>query len=177
MKLFISLSKKRRGFSLAEVIIALGILTFGLIAIASLLLQNMQVEVLNKNYLVASMLAQEGVELVRNVRDENWVQFNDWLEDIPVGTFAIDYQGRSSVNSIPNSIEDAGTKLYLNGESFYSHDSTLRPTAFHRLITVTLIEDADEDKEYILLKSDVMWSGRFGERHYTIDTVLFNWRG
>lgn len=171
MKLSINLHKKNKGFSLAEVVIALGILTFGLVGIASLLLQNMQVENLTKNYLIASMLAQEGVEIVRNIRDENWVLFQDWLVDLPAGTFALDYEGRDSINSTPNTVGDADTRLYLNGSSFYSHTSSLRPTAFYRLMTITVYED------YILVSADVMWSGRFGERHYIIETTLFNWRG
>ncbi len=171
MKLFINFFTNKKGFSLAEVVIALGILSFGLIGISSLLLQNMQVENLTKNYVVASMLAQEGVELVRNIRDENWVLYQDWLDDIPGGNFAIDYRGRSSINITPNNLGDTGTRLYLDGANFYSHDTSLLSTPFYRLITVEIFA------EYILVKSDVMWKGRFGERHYIIETTLFNWRG
>jgi hypothetical protein len=171
MKLLIKFFIYKKGFSLAEVIIALGILTFGLVGIASLLLQNMQVENLTKNYVIGSMLAQEGVELVRNIRDENWVLYQDWVDDIPDGSFALDYRGRASINLTPTTIGDAGTRLYLDGSNFYSHDTSLRATPFHRLITVDIYSD------YMLVKADVMWSGRFGERHYIIETTLFNWRG
>ena len=170
-------TKSEKGFSLAELIIVLGILTMGLLGIVSLILQNMQVENLTKNYLIASVLAQEGVEVVRNIRDENWITNPpvDWLLDIDPGTFAVDsfavdYRGRSSVNTAPNINGDTGTQLFLNSSNLYSHFSTIRDTGFYRLITV-------EDKtDYILVTSDVMWRGRFGERHYTINTTLYNWR-
>jgi len=163
--------KNEKGFSLAEVVIVLGILTFGLIGISSLLLQNMQVEGVTKNYLVASMLAQEGVELVRNVRDENWLLFtDDWLEDIPAGTFAIDYNGRDSIDYGASYINDR-PQLYMDGAGFYSHTASARGTAFKRVITL------DDYGDYFLLTVDVFWTSRFGERHYTINTTLFNWRG
>ena len=166
-------TKSEKGFSLAELVIVLGILTMGLLGIASLILQNMQVENLTKNYLIASVLAQEGVELVRNIRDENWIANPpvDWLLDIGPGTFAVDYRGRSSVNTTPNINGEPGTQLFLNSSNLYSHFSTIRNTGFYRLITVV------DEGDYILLTSDVMWAGRFGERHYTVNTTLYNWRG
>lgn len=165
-------TKSEKGFSLAELIIVLGILTMGLLGIVSLIFQNMQVESLTKNYLIASVLAQEGVEVVRNIRDENWIANPpvDWLLNIQPGTFAVDYRGRSSVNTTPNINGEPGTQLFLNSSSLYSHFSTIRNTAFYRLITVV------DEGDYILLTSDVMWSGRFGEKHYTINTTLYNWR-
>lgn len=171
IKLFEKKEKNELGFSLAEIVIVLGILTFGLIGITSLIFQNMQVENTTKNYLMASMIAQEGIELVRNIRDENWVIFANWLDDIPNGDFIVDYRGRSSVDSSPNSIHHEDAKLYIDGSGFYSHVVTIRGTGFSRLITVQVFPD------YILVQSDVMWSGRFGERHFTIETTLFNWRG
>lgn len=160
-----------------EVLIVLGILTLGLLGIASLVMQNMQVENLTKNYLVASMLAQEGIEIVRNIRDENWLNpISDdplnWLKNIPEGTFAIDYRGRSSVNEVPDVNGDEGTQLYLDGTGFYSLVHSIATTAFFRLITV----EYHVSDDYFLITSDVMWTGRFGERHYTVKTALYNWR-
>ncbi|MDO8261192.1 MAG: prepilin-type N-terminal cleavage/methylation domain-containing protein, partial [Candidatus Magasanikbacteria bacterium] len=141
MKSIISYYKKlnaEKGFSLAELIIVLGILTMGLLGIVSLIFQNMQVENLTKNYLIASVLAQEGVEVVRNIRDENWIANPpvDWLLNIPQEAFAVDYRGRSSVNTTPNINGEPGTQLFLNSSNLYSHFSTIRTTGFHRLITV-----------------------------------------
>jgi len=156
-------------------IIILGILTFALVGISSLLLQNMQVERLTKDYVVASMLSQEGVELVRNIRDENWVLRDDWLNDIDGSdTFSIDYRGRASIDTAPDTVGHPDAKLYFDGAGFYSHDPTPRSTPFSRLIT---IDASNESDGYIFITVDVMWGGRFGERHYIIDTTLFNWRG
>lgn len=180
--------KQNKGFSLAELMIVLGILTMGLLGIVSLIFQNMQVENLTKNYLVASMLGQEGIELARNIRDENWVNYCSWLytgsvtdtacEIIGagpnmVGTFSLDHRGRTSVNITPNVNGEPGTRLYLDSAGFYTHVVSPRTTAFYRLITVT--EDTVND--YALVTSDVMWTGRFGEQHFTINTTLYNWRG
>lgn len=163
----------QKGFSLVEIVIVLGILTMGLLGIASLILQNMQVEILNKDYLVASMLAQEGLEMVRNIRDDNWVKLDPWLTSIPIGTFALDYRGRISVNATPNVNGDPGTMLYFGADNYYSHQSSLVTSGFYRLLTTEL----SDDSTYILLSCDVMWNSRFGFRHYTVSTTLYNWRG
>lgn len=164
---------KNKGFSLVEVIIVLGIMTMGLLGVASLILQNMQVEILTKDYLAASMLAQEGLELVRNKRDDNWVKLRPWLTGIPIGTFVMDYRGDVSVNTTPNVNGDAGTMLYLGANNFFTHQSSLAPSGFYRILETRL----SDDNTYILLNCDVMWNSRFGVRHYTVSTTLYNWRG
>jgi len=164
---------KKRAFSLVEIVIVLGIMTLGLLGVASLILQNMQVEILNKDYLVASMLAQEGLEIVRNIRDDNWVKSLDWLDGIPsTGTFVLDYRGKGSINTTPNVNGDSGTLLYFGANNYYTHQVSSAPSGFFRLLTTV----ESDDGTYVLLNCDVMWNSRFGERHYTVSTTLYNWR-
>jgi len=56
------------GFSILEATLALGVVSIGLLGVFSLSLQTARAQYINKSYLAASMLAQEGLELVRNVR-------------------------------------------------------------------------------------------------------------
>jgi Tfp pilus assembly protein PilV len=71
--MFIKLkNKKRKGFSIGEVLLAIFVLSIGMIAVFSLFnagIKNLQNE---RDLIVASLLAQEGVEVVRNIRDNNW---------------------------------------------------------------------------------------------------------
>lgn len=55
-----------------EVIFAMAIITSGIISILSLFSYNLKVETNNKNKLIATYLAQEGIEVVRQVRDNIW---------------------------------------------------------------------------------------------------------
>src|SRR3990172_140667 len=66
------------GFTIIEVIIAISLVNIGLLAISSLVIQNIQTQDINREYIIASMLAQEGLELARNIRDNNWRNDIDW---------------------------------------------------------------------------------------------------
>lgn len=64
------------GFGILEVLIASGIIAIfagGVIILGNMALRSV---VVNKHRLQAAYLAQEGVELVRNIRDSNWVDGN-----------------------------------------------------------------------------------------------------
>ena len=78
--------KKRRlesnGFSLIEVIIAIGIITVGIVSVINLLSFNLKNEIKNKNKMIAIYLAQEGIEVIRQIRDNNFFVGSDWLTGI-----------------------------------------------------------------------------------------------
>ena len=74
--------KNQTGFTLMEITAILGIVTVALSGIVSLFNQSIRVQGQNQHYVEASMLAQEGIELLRNKRDNNWLHQNYWLEDV-----------------------------------------------------------------------------------------------
>jgi type II secretory pathway pseudopilin PulG len=149
-------NKIKNGFSILEITVVIFIITMGLISILALATQNIRVSNLNKNELIASQLAQEGLELVRNIRDTNWLIFgNDWKTGAGAGTgsdvyqdgtYAIDYS--NGITDITG-INDAGAKLKING-GFYEHN-TGTDTIFYRLITV------DNQGNYLNIDCEVKW--------------------
>jgi Tfp pilus assembly protein PilV len=60
-----------KAFSLGEVVLAGFVLTVGLLSISALITKSLQNSFENRDAITAILLAQEGVELVRNVRDNN----------------------------------------------------------------------------------------------------------
>jgi len=120
----------RQGFSLIEVLVSLFVLSIGITAIAVLMVDNIKNLQTSKNQIVASQLAQEGIELVRNLKDNNSdsVINNMNTAGSPYNNYRID-KDMSSVNSTNNTGEQL---LYLNG-SFYTH-TTGSPTKFFRRI-------------------------------------------
>lgn len=62
-----------KGFSFIEVMMAIFLIVIGLVSAMSLLASSMNQTMDSRNQIVAGLLAQEGVELARNVRDTNWV--------------------------------------------------------------------------------------------------------
>lgn len=166
--------KRQFGFSILEVIIAILIISIGMIGVLSLITQNIQVQYIGKNDLIASQLAQEGLELVRNIRDENWLVGaggDTWksgngdanMNIVQDGGYAIDYSG---VIVDVDSIDNAGLKI--DAADFYAHGAG-QATAFYRLITVV------DNAEYLEVESKVRWKERGRTHDYTIKTLLYNW--
>jgi len=177
--------KNNKAFSLLEVTLAMGVLVIGIIGVFSLVIQNAQVQTVNKNYLVASMLAQEGIELVRGRRDSNWLDAShlDWYAGIADGddTFTADFYSLGTFNFSPNSITDNGARLYLeSGTNLYTHTGGGNtPTQYYRLIEISNFIDHDGDGkgDSFQVSSQVQWTAQGKTYHYTAETLLYNWRG
>lgn len=81
--------KAVQGFTLLESIVAIGIFTVGIsvcINLISSALANTGIRTRNK--IIAGYLAQEGIEAVRSIRDNNWISGADWLTGITTCTAA-----------------------------------------------------------------------------------------
>ena len=82
LSVYISVNSADRGFSLIGILIAAGIASAGIIAIASLFSVNLKDEIRNKNKLTAVYLTQEALEVVRQQRDSNWKTGADWDDEL-----------------------------------------------------------------------------------------------
>jgi hypothetical protein len=78
----ISKQENIKSFALIEVIVALFIITTGIIGTYILLISTISSTNYATNRFTAAYLAQEGIELVRNVRDTNWIQLAHWKEGL-----------------------------------------------------------------------------------------------
>ncbi|HBI97147.1 MAG: Type 4 fimbrial biogenesis protein PilV [Candidatus Falkowbacteria bacterium GW2011_GWC2_38_22] len=178
--------KQSPGFSIIEASIVMAVVSIGLLGVFSLVMQNIQVQRGNKNMLVASMLAQEGIEMVRNVRDENWlVDPTNWDIGIADGAdfdFKIDTDGIIDIDDAsPANITDSdNARLFLDSvTNFYTHTSTGNiPTQYYRLITATPGGDLNSDGEddYYKIKSHVQWQDRGVLKDYIAETYLYDWK-
>lgn len=65
-----------RGETIIEVLIALLVVTIGSATATSMILSSLKATQFNKDSLLALNLAQEGVEVMRNFRDSNWLKFS-----------------------------------------------------------------------------------------------------
>jgi type II secretory pathway pseudopilin PulG len=170
----------QRGISILEVVVSIVIIAIGMIGVLSLVIQNVQGQYINRNILIASGLAQEGLELVRNVRDLNWLnQENgwDWNENIiGDGTYTIDYIRQKQPNQLQPTINDtpdtiANARLYINANNLYTHISSGNtPTNFYRLITVV------NNTDYLDVKCTIRWAQGSQYRDYVAETYLYDWR-
>lgn len=82
--------KKTTGQGLLEMIIAIGIILVSLLTTLGLIFVTLHASVVSKNQILARNLAREGIEVVRAIRDTNWLRidsgvaaatWNDELEE------------------------------------------------------------------------------------------------
>lgn len=83
--------KNNKGFSLVEVVMAIGVLSIGLLAVSQLFSKNIKEMMEIRDQTTAISLAQEGVELVRNYHDNHPPVFDP-------GTFRVDINPFGNVN-------------------------------------------------------------------------------
>jgi type II secretory pathway pseudopilin PulG len=183
--------RSNRGFTILEITVVIFIITLALIGILSLSNQNVQVQYINKNTVIASQLAQEGLELVRNKRDTNWFRGENWehssstgsrLDILPGGTsgsgvaayYTIDAATGAiytSAGITTNGINDSATNLYINSAGLYTHAVTATSTGFSRLITV-----GNESTASTSVTCLVRWKRGVNTYNFTAQTVLYNWK-
>ena len=172
----------KKGVSILEVIVAIVIITIGMVGVLSLVIQNVQAQYIDKNVLIASGLGQECLELVRNIRDLNWLTPNlnpvtGWKLGTGAGSagdivrsgnnYAIDY---SRAIKIVNSVVD-DARLYVNSNGFYTHTSSGNAqTNFFRFINVI------DHTDYLDIKCTIRWTQGAQNHDYAAETYLYNWR-
>ncbi|MFH1451253.1 MAG: prepilin-type N-terminal cleavage/methylation domain-containing protein [bacterium] len=155
-------------FTLIEVMVAIFIITVSTVGIVGLLQQSISTTSISSAKLIANYLGQEGIEIVRNIRDTNWLEQRDdlgvnWDDDIPVGDFEEDYQSQRLERVY------VGTKLNVDASGFYSYSSGV-PTNFKRKISIT------KDTDIIKVIIEVRWQDRGTEYFVAAQENLYRWR-
>ncbi|MFH1582250.1 MAG: prepilin-type N-terminal cleavage/methylation domain-containing protein [bacterium] len=164
----------KKGFTLIEVLFGIFILTVSAFGAFSLIQSNLVSASLNKSKLTAYYLSQEGIELVRNIRDGNWLEKRtipgvNWNDGLDVGEWEIDYNDGSLIAYSGRYlyIEDA-TKLfaYINEPSANDEKSK-----FQRKITISNL-----GAEIIEASVIIYWAERGRTHEVEVISHLSNWR-
>lgn len=146
-------TRKQKGFSLIELLISFSILSLGIMAVFILMSKNVEYSRFSKDQILASQLAQEGIELLRNLKD-NDTEFNDKYES---GEYIID-KNKFEINTDPDIF-----KLYLKyeeGNKFYVHDKDdSEPSKFFRKVDLVVRNDTD-GKKIIEERIMVSWNDK-----------------
>ncbi len=152
--------KKNKGFTLLEVLIAVFILAIGVGSAFASIGQTLVAGFLARDRFIASYLAQEGIEIVKNIRDSNWVAGISWNNRLAPGEYGIDYKN----NFAPST-------TYLNREAtgFYSYSSGT-PTKFRRRIYLQ-----QTDPARIKIEVVVEWQERGRTNNFRVVDIITNW--
>jgi Tfp pilus assembly protein PilV len=160
------INKHKKGFTLIEITVILFIISVGLIGVLSLVIQNIQSQVINKNNIIAYQLAQEGIELVRKTRDTNWKNGVSWNLGLADGSYYMDY-----LDDEPTLITGASdSELHRDMNNFYVHGGGVEQTNFSRTIEITNI-----DAKSMSVKAIVVWKSKNNTSDYEVETILYDW--
>ena len=110
-----------------EVIVAVGIITIGIIPIITLFNQNLRSEIKNKNILIATYLANESIEIVRQTRDNSWSAGDpSWMTNIPTGDVIVGLNDNADIRKGWEIIasDNDRKKVYLSNNSYVQHRSS-----------------------------------------------------
>lgn len=170
----------KKGFTMIEVLGAIFIITMGVMGIFSLVPQAVSFTTISSSRLVATYLAQEGIEIVRNIRDTNLLKIHkglmpedDWTNGLTgcAGGCEADYNDTVLFIS-------ADRYLTLFGGFYhYLHMDPRLLTKFKRKITVFDIEDLDGSPptDRIKVSAEVTWEERGRTHRVTAQENLYRW--
>jgi prepilin-type N-terminal cleavage/methylation domain-containing protein len=171
----------KKGFTLIEVLTALFVISVGLVAIFSVVNRVFFSTSLSVSRMTASYIAQEGIEVVRNIRDSNWLadrSGSTWTNNMIIGSYSeIDYNDSALVAY-------TGRPLELHQSGFYERSkytqaqwdaspgviSGYSQSIFKRRIIISTV-----DADTINVKVEVMWSEKGGDHSVIIEEELHNW--
>lgn len=120
-----------KGFSIVEVMLAVFLVSVGVMASLALISSGIKHSTESRRQLIATMLSQEGIELVRNIRDTNAKNGLDSFDEIDNGDHTMDYSDTKLQSNSGNN----KYLQYLNG--FYKRGGSASTSQFSRIIKIT----------------------------------------
>jgi len=172
-----------------EAIVAIFVITTGIVGVLSLFTQTISSATFSKDKLIAAYLAQEGIEIVRNIRDTNWLEqytesTNPWNEGLTgcSGNCEADYFCTTVEDPDPTNPPfhrcldsyDSGHFLKINTNDLYNY-ATGTDTKFKRKITITPTNDL-EGNPILNVSILVEWQERGRTHSVTVKENLYNWK-
>lgn len=165
--------KNSRGFSMIELMASIFILSFGIILIYNVFSNFIVVTNTISSRLTAVYLAKEGMEIVKNVRDNNFINNRNWDKDINSCSSGCqaDYKAgtasEASVNKIKN--YNANQFLLMNSDGFYGYDSGV-DSKFKRKITIT-----SQGSDALKVVTQIFWN--YNGKNISFETTgyLYRW--
>lgn len=158
--------KKMKGFLLADALIASFVLTTGLLAMTALISSSLRNSLDSRDAIVAVMLAQEGVELVRNIRDNNLAvgdpAFKDFPSSVDKTSCTFDYKNTATPNTKCTNSVGQLNKYYLvyDANGFYVHPSgagSITKERYSRYLYIKYDDNATDDQKNATVRSFVYW--------------------
>ena len=167
--------KAPKGFTLLEMLFAVIIFSFALVSLMTIAGRGVIATTTARDQLIAQFLAEDSLEVARNIRDSNYVNGSDWLDGlsqcIDVNCDVEYFVGQKpQLTPCPSGSCDA---LLYNNQGQYRPDASFggSATQFYRSLRLTWITPDQE----LLMESTVYWRYKTLHRSLIVRTRIANW--
>ncbi|MDI6821187.1 MAG: hypothetical protein QMD65_03355 [Patescibacteria group bacterium] len=196
-KAFKNINLKINGQILVESMVAIMVVTMGLFGILTLLTKSLAINREMSEKFIATYLAAEGIEIVKNLVDVNYTSsgyclgtraWNDGLLD---GSYNFDYYttfdtskgkpqwlGKERINP-PNSTSTEPLLFHKASRAYRSGvvGTTVIETPFTRTVRIKNIQNSDNEDYEIVVTSIIEWTTKGKKQEVKFENHFFEWRG
>ena len=173
-----------KGFTLIELLITITVISVGILGAFVAIQQGISVIDYSRSRLTAAFLAQEGAEIVKNIRDTNLLEGRTgaviWSEGIDPGAGIEEYEVEySDVNSADINLAASACSpdcdfsnlsfLKKTNSGFYNY-ALGEDTRYKRKIRIEKISD-----EHLRLTVVVYWATRKGSEEFQLIQEMYEW--
>jgi len=161
---------RKNGFTMIEMIAALFVVSVGIMGVFSLVSQTISYVSIISSRLTAIYLSQEGMEIIRNIRDSNFLKINkgeeiNWDDSLSFDDEYYNFDYRSQ--TIPDITNCSGNSHLEISGGFYKCSSSGQ---FERKAQITKIGD---DKINVVI--EVSWQERGRSHQVVVRESLYQW--
>lgn len=164
--------KNSKGQTIVEAMVSISIALVGLLGVLSLTSRSMAFNNDMSQKFVASYLAAEGIEIVKNLIDTDIVRGRNWDSNINnIGPYEYEVDTISGIRG-----QFLSTNLKLNGGKY--EYSTGVDTPYTRKVVITKLntDSTLADYEEIKVESVVLWKSRGSDITVNVIDVFKRWR-
>lgn len=166
-----------RGFTLVETLVAITVVVTAMVGPLFAVQQSLNASRTAREQLIASSLAQEGVEYIRGIRDNNYLYLFEnpgtisWLYRVD-GTGGTDCRAPAVcvVDPTRNTQSTNVTPLYIDSIGLYNQASSGTPTGYTRTVQLSAVSATE-----MLVTVTVTWTSKGQQRNVTVREYLHNW--
>ena len=161
-----NLIREESGITIIESLIAILVLISATTGAFYLVSRNFSGATIVKDEILAGQLAQEGIEVVRNLRDGDWHSVRSFGTSIPNGTYKIQWNSTTLLPFTDDFLKiDPATGVY-------SYDSG-NQSGFKR--TITISTNLGEETVRRIITVTVNWVEQSVTKSIQAEEHLYNW--
>lgn len=165
--------KKNRGFTMVETLVAVAILMISIAGPLTIANKGLTAAIYAKDQMVASFLAQDAMEYIKNIRDNNVISGGGWLSNLSncdeTNKCTIDTSNGLISAGIGASCSGDECRLYDSGSS-YTMSASGAKSKFNRDF---YLKSVVADKESTVIVEVEWFNGTVGNR-VTLQSEIFN---